>query len=271
MLPEIAHRTSSSDGRGVVGEQRRAGQHHARRAEAALQPVLLLERRLDRMELPACSSPSTVVTSRPSACTPNIVHDFTGWPSSSTVQAPQLVVSQPTCVPGEPELLADQVREEQPGLDVGTAVGAVDLDRDLHRSPFIPQAARAISSALASPRSHVDVDDVALVVGGAADVADRARKPRRPTLPASANAASVGSAPARLASASVGRRFFDPTAVSRCPRARSCRPRARGGSPSRRWRNRRPCVRASGTCRRMGRPAAAPGPRSGSRRARAPS
>jgi hypothetical protein len=30
------------------------------------------------------------------------------------------------------------VREEHPGLDVGTAVGAVDLDRDLHRSPFDP-------------------------------------------------------------------------------------------------------------------------------------
>ena len=47
----------------------------------------------------AVASPSTVVTERPSACTPNSVHDFTGTPSSSTVHAPQLVVSQPMCVP----------------------------------------------------------------------------------------------------------------------------------------------------------------------------
>src|SRR5258708_25004033 len=35
----------------------------------------------------------------PSTCTASCVHDLTGCPSSSTVQAPQLVVSQPTCVP----------------------------------------------------------------------------------------------------------------------------------------------------------------------------
>jgi hypothetical protein len=64
--------------------------------------VLLLERGLDRVELPVLEQPSTVVTSRPSACTPNIVQDLIGRPSSSTVQAPQLVVSQPTCVPVSP-------------------------------------------------------------------------------------------------------------------------------------------------------------------------
>jgi hypothetical protein len=35
---------------GVLGEQRRRAHHHARRAEAALQPVVLLERRLDHAE-----------------------------------------------------------------------------------------------------------------------------------------------------------------------------------------------------------------------------
>ena len=67
-----------------------------------------------------------MVTSRPSACTANIVQDFTGVPSSSTVQAPQLVVSQPMWVPVSPKLLAEQVREQQPRLDVGRALGAVD-------------------------------------------------------------------------------------------------------------------------------------------------
>src|SRR5213075_1318289 len=49
--------------------------------------------------LPSCSSPSTVFTSRPSACTASTVQDLTGTPSSSTVQAPQCVVSQPMWVP----------------------------------------------------------------------------------------------------------------------------------------------------------------------------
>ena len=56
-----------------------------------------------------CSSlgqprPSTVVSSWPSVWTPNSVHDFTGRPSSSTVQAPQPVVSQPRCVPVRPRI-----------------------------------------------------------------------------------------------------------------------------------------------------------------------
>src|SRR5437763_14091365 len=53
---------------------------------------------------PLVLSPSTVLTDRPSACTASIVHDFTGLPSNSTVQAPQLLVSQPTWVPVSPSL-----------------------------------------------------------------------------------------------------------------------------------------------------------------------
>ena len=43
-------------------------------------------------------SPSIVVTDCWSACTASTVHDFTDWPSSSTVHAPQDVVSQPMLV-----------------------------------------------------------------------------------------------------------------------------------------------------------------------------
>ena len=43
--------------------------------------------------------PSMVVTSPPSAWTASTVHDFTASPSSQTVHAPQLDVSQPTWVP----------------------------------------------------------------------------------------------------------------------------------------------------------------------------
>src|SRR6266404_5700663 len=49
--------------------------------------------------LPSFSRPSTVVISDPSACTANMVQDFTARPFISTVHAPQYVVSQPTCVP----------------------------------------------------------------------------------------------------------------------------------------------------------------------------
>src|SRR3954447_26899610 len=45
-----------------------------------------------------------VLTSRPSAWTASIVHDLALSPSTWTVQAPQLLVSQPTCVPVSPRL-----------------------------------------------------------------------------------------------------------------------------------------------------------------------
>ena len=47
---------------------------------------------------PSAESPSNVVTDWPSTCTASRVHDFTDSPSSSTVQAPQDVVSQPMLV-----------------------------------------------------------------------------------------------------------------------------------------------------------------------------
>ena len=43
-----------------------------------------------------------MVTSVPSACAASTVQALTGFPSISTVQAPQLVVSQPTWVPVKP-------------------------------------------------------------------------------------------------------------------------------------------------------------------------
>ena len=46
------------------------------------------------------------------------VHDFTGLPSISTTQAPQLEVSQPQWVPVRPERVADEVHEQRARLDV---------------------------------------------------------------------------------------------------------------------------------------------------------
>jgi len=45
-----------------------------------------------------------VTTSAPSAWAASTVHDLTDTPSNRTVQAPQLVVSQPTLVPVSPRL-----------------------------------------------------------------------------------------------------------------------------------------------------------------------
>src|ERR1700685_2363618 len=47
----------------------------------------------------AVPSPSTVVTSQPSAWTANMRHDPTARPSTMTVHAPQTPCSQPTWVP----------------------------------------------------------------------------------------------------------------------------------------------------------------------------
>ena len=46
--------------------------------------------------------PSMVLISEPDAWTASMVHDFALRPSTWTVHAPQLLVSQPTCVPVSP-------------------------------------------------------------------------------------------------------------------------------------------------------------------------
>ena len=59
-----------------------------------------------------------VVISWPSAWTASIVQHFTDSPSTSTVQAPQHDVSQPTFVPVRPHVVAQVVDEQPPRLDV---------------------------------------------------------------------------------------------------------------------------------------------------------
>ena len=73
---------------------------------------------LHRVELAAGSRPSTVRTSWPSAMAASTVQDFTGTPSSHTTQAPQLEVSQPQWRAGQLQVVAQEVDEQQPRLDV---------------------------------------------------------------------------------------------------------------------------------------------------------
>src|SRR5215469_2947959 len=86
----------------VLVEQPAGGQHHARRAEPALEPVAPGEPLWTGSSRPPFSMPSTVSTRRPSAMAASTVHDFTGSSSSQTTQAPQLEVSQPQCEPVRP-------------------------------------------------------------------------------------------------------------------------------------------------------------------------
>ena len=59
--------------------------------------------------------PSTVSIFAPSAWTASSMQLFTATPSRWIVQAPQLPVSQPMCVPGQLEVVADEVDEQPAG------------------------------------------------------------------------------------------------------------------------------------------------------------
>ena len=84
----------------VALEELPRGQNHAGRAETALQAVGLAEGFLQRMQ-PALGRQAldggdlgAVGLNGEQG-----VQDLTAWPSTTTVQAPQLLVSQPTWVP----------------------------------------------------------------------------------------------------------------------------------------------------------------------------
>ena len=62
--------------------------------------------------------PSIVVTVAPSAWTASIVQLFTALPSTWTVQAPHWLVSQPTWVPGQLQVLAEELDEHPSRLDI---------------------------------------------------------------------------------------------------------------------------------------------------------
>ena len=73
---------------------------HARRAEAALQAVMLAERLLHRMQLAALRQALDRRDIGALACeAASVVQDFIARPSICTTQAPHWLVSQPTWVP----------------------------------------------------------------------------------------------------------------------------------------------------------------------------
>ena len=75
---------------------------------------------------PARSIPSTVRTACRSAIAASTVQLFTGTPSMVTTQTPQLEVSQPQWVPVRPQVVAEEMHQQQPGLDLAGDRVAVD-------------------------------------------------------------------------------------------------------------------------------------------------
>ena len=130
----------------VLLQEGHQGHQEAGRAEAALQAVGLPERLLQRMELgPAPgASPSTVVSSRPSACTASIRQERTGSPSKQDRAGAAHAVLAADVGAGQAQVVAQEVGEQQARLDLPLVGPAVDRDGDLveavmpHASPLRP-------------------------------------------------------------------------------------------------------------------------------------
>src|SRR5262249_22296070 len=117
---------------------------------------------------PPAPSPSTVVTSRPSVCTANIVQDLIGTPSSKTVHAPQLGGSHPTWGPVSPKF--SRTRWTSRVLGSTSAPRTEPLTVTL--ISIVSSRSGRAGHVGGSPQAalHEDIHDVALVVLGAANV-----------------------------------------------------------------------------------------------------
>ena len=116
----------------VVVEQPAGGQHHARRAEPALQAVALGEALLHRVQLGPVGQ--TLHGAHPAAVghrrqhrarlDRRLVQPHHAGPAVGGVAAPVRA--------GQPQLVAQEVDQQQPGFDLAGVAGAVDRHGDLH-------------------------------------------------------------------------------------------------------------------------------------------
>jgi hypothetical protein len=97
--PDIASRTSSCVGSGLLSSSQRAVIIMPGVQKPHCSPWQAAKASCTGSSLLPAARPSTVVTRRPSAMTASTVQDLTGVSSSQTTQAPQLDVSQPQCEP----------------------------------------------------------------------------------------------------------------------------------------------------------------------------
>ena len=176
--------------------------------------------------------PSMVLISRPSAWTASIVQDLALCAVDVDGAGAAVARVAADVGAGQPEVVAQEVDEQEARLDVRLVGLAVDGDRDVlggHRGRCLLRVREgALDGRAERPEGQLG-DHRPLVVDGTADVADRAgsapRRPRRPARKRSSDGALADEE--RLG---VGRRErrVRRRRSRRSRRARSCRP-----SPSR--------------------------------------
>src|SRR6266508_4840260 len=163
----MAHRTSSSDGSGLSATSAVPTSIMAGVQNPHWSPCSSLNAFCMADSSPLWRKPSTVVTCRPSAWTANIVHAFTGLPSSRTVHTPQLVVSHPIWVPVRPA----RVRMRSTSRTLGSTssswlVPLMLTEISMCRVLLCP----GLGDGLLETAPHVDPHHLALVLGRAPDV-----------------------------------------------------------------------------------------------------
>src|SRR5579884_564549 len=142
---------------GVLVQQRLGGHDHPGRAEAALQPVLLPEALLQGMKLAVLLQPldGQQLAAIGLDCQQRAGLDVLAVQNDRAGATVRGVTADVR--PGQPERLADEVDQQQPRLDLGSARLAVDGDRDGeaflwgdHRAPPWARAAACSSARFVS-------------------------------------------------------------------------------------------------------------------------
>ena len=243
----MAQRTSSSDGSGFRSISAAPTSIIPGVQNPHCRPCSSLNAAWIGCSSPFVLSPSTVVIERPSACTASIVHDFIGVPSSSTVHAPQLVVSQPMWVPVSPTMR--RMRSTRSTRGSTSSVWVVPLMVTV-TSMAAPLSSAWRSSGLrdggAPAPGAVKVRTTWRFHSAVPRTSSRGSAAAAAASPAAANSSSLGAWPTSSASAAVD------LGVDRVDRGEGDAGPADGavvaelelGGDRRPWRSRRPCARA---------------------------
>src|SRR6266542_4268204 len=172
MLPLSDQRTSSSLGSGVAASRALAASIMPGVQKPHCRPCSCLKAAWMGWSWPSVSSPSTVSTARPSACTARKVQDLMGTPSTSTVQAPQPEVSQPRWVPVSRSSSRRKWASSRRGSPSALRSAPLTLTvlRMRLRTPPVPPGARGHGGGLPQAALGEDANDVALVLDRAAQV-----------------------------------------------------------------------------------------------------
>ena len=142
---------------GIVAQELGQRGQHARRAEAALQAVIVAERLLQRIELVgARREPSTVVISWPSACTASIRQERAGQAVEQDRAGAADAVLAAEMRAGEAERVAQEIGERQPHLDLGLVALAVHRQRDLAcLAHVVARSMRRAAAPAGQPRARL--------------------------------------------------------------------------------------------------------------------